>query len=75
VAETTLHEGMAEERRRREAAERERDDLREQLYARSGQQGAHEVAEEQQGRGRLRSATGGAQEGARSPWWRRMFSS
>jgi hypothetical protein len=58
---------MAEERRRREAAERERDDLREQLYAPSGQQGAHEVAEEQQGRGWLRSATGGAQEGARRP--------
>ena len=34
MAETTLHEGMAEQRRRREEAERERDDLRRQLYAR-----------------------------------------
>ena len=33
MAETTLHEGMAEERRRREEAERERDDLRRELYA------------------------------------------
>jgi hypothetical protein len=72
-AETTLHEGMAEERRRREAAERERDDLRGQLYARSRQQGAHEAAEGQQGRGEPRSATGGAQGGARRPWWRRVL--
>ena len=72
-AETTLHEGMAEERRRREEAERERDDLRGQLYARSRQQGAHEAAEEQQGRGVSRPAAPGAQEGARRPWWRRMF--
>jgi hypothetical protein len=35
MAEATLHEGMAEERRRREEAERERDDLRRELYARS----------------------------------------
>jgi hypothetical protein len=55
---------MDEERRRREAAERERDDLREQLYARSGQQGAHEVAEEQQGRGQTQSAASGTQGGA-----------
>jgi excisionase family DNA binding protein len=33
MAETTLHEGMAEERRRREDAERERDELRRELYA------------------------------------------
>jgi excisionase family DNA binding protein len=32
MAETTLREGMAEERRRREEAERERDDLRRELY-------------------------------------------
>ena len=73
MAETTMHEGMTEERRRREAAERERDDLREQVHARSRQQGAHETAEEQQGRGQPQSATGGAQEGARRPWWRRVF--
>jgi hypothetical protein len=34
MAEATLHEGMAEERRRREEAERERDELRRELYAR-----------------------------------------
>jgi hypothetical protein len=73
VAETTLHEGMAEERRRREAAERERDGLREQLYARNRQQGTHEAAEEQQGRGQPQSATGRVQAGARRPWWRRML--
>ena len=73
VAETTLHEGMAEERRRREEAERERDDLRGQLYARSRQQGAQEAAEEQQGRGEPRPDAPGGQEGARRPWWRRMF--
>ena len=33
MAETTLHEGMAEEQRRREGAERERDELRQELYA------------------------------------------
>jgi hypothetical protein len=73
VAETTLHEGMAEERRRREEAERERDGLRRELYALREQEGAHEAAEEQQGRGRLHPATGGAQEGARRPWWRKIF--
>jgi hypothetical protein len=34
MAENTLRDGMSEERRRREAAERERDDLRRELYAR-----------------------------------------
>src|SRR5215217_1059871 len=33
MAEFTLREGMAEEQRRREKAERERDELREELYA------------------------------------------
>jgi DNA-binding Lrp family transcriptional regulator len=73
MAESTMHEGMAEERRRREDAERERDDLRQELHARSRQQGAHETAEEQQGRGEPHSATGGAQERTQSPWWRRIF--
>ena len=73
VAETTLHEGMAEERRRREEAELERDDLRRELHARGSKQGAHEAAEEQQGRGQPHPAAGGAQEGARRSWWRRMF--
>jgi hypothetical protein len=103
MAEATLHEGMAEERRRREEAERERDELRRELYARrepresletvEGSSGgvehtsyavdvheraqeatkAHEAAEEQQGRGQSQSATGAVQEGARRPWWRRIF--
>ena len=72
VAETTLHEGMAEERRRREEAERERDGLRRDLFARSRQQGAHETAEEQQGRD-PRAAAPGLQEATRRPWWRRVF--
>ena len=73
MAETTLHEGMAEERRRREEAERERDALREQLYARSRQQGARETAEEQQYRAEPRSNVPGPQTSARRPWWRRVF--
>jgi excisionase family DNA binding protein len=73
MAEATLHEGMAEERRRREEAERERDGLRRELFALRGREETHEAAEEQQGRAQPRSAAGGAQEGARRPWWRRMF--
>jgi hypothetical protein len=73
MAETTLHEGMAEERRRREEAERERDDLRLQLNVRSRQQEAHGTVEEQQGRRQPQSAAGGAQEGARRPWWRKVL--
>ena len=73
MAEATLHEGMAEEHRRREEAERERDGLRRELFALRGREEAHEAAEEQQGRAQPRSAAGGAQEGARRPWWRRMF--
>jgi hypothetical protein len=34
---------------------------------------AAEAGDEQQGRGEPHSATEGAQEGARRPWWRRMF--
>jgi hypothetical protein len=73
MAEATLHDGMAEERRRHEEAERERDGLRRELFALRGREEAHEAAEEQQGRGQSPSAAGGAREGARRPWWRRMF--
>jgi len=74
MAESTLHEGMDEERRRREEAERERDDLRRELYALREPRGAPETAEEQQGRAEPRPATGEAQEGGvRRPWWRRVF--
>jgi len=75
MAESTLREGMVEERRRREEAERERDDLRREVHARGRQQETHEAAEELQGRGQHRSATAGAQGGSRRPWWRRMFRS
>src|SRR5215213_3680146 len=73
MAESTLREGMAEERRRREEAERERDDLRRELQTRGRQQEAHEAAEEQRSMGQPQSATGGAQGGARRPWWRRVI--
>jgi hypothetical protein len=74
MAEATLHDGMSEERRRREEAERERDGMRQELHAlRRQQQEAHDAAEEQQGKGQPQSATGGAQQGARRPWWRRVF--
>jgi excisionase family DNA binding protein len=75
VAETTLREGMSEERRRREEAERERDGLRRELFALRGREASHEAAEGQQGRGQPQSATGGAQADAQRPWWRRMFGS
>jgi type IV secretory pathway VirB10-like protein len=83
MAETTMHEGMAEERR--EEAERERDELRRELYARSREvPEAAETGEEQQGRGEPRPAERGAQETseslagrgsgtARGSLWRRLF--
>jgi hypothetical protein len=74
MAEATLHEGMAQERRRREEAESERDGLRRELFALRRREEAYEAAEEQQARGQPQSATGGAQEGARPrSWWRRML--
>jgi hypothetical protein len=36
---------------------------------------AHEADEEAPERAEPRPATGGAQEGVRRPWWRRMFGS
>src|SRR5919107_29577 len=51
MAESTLRKGMAEEQRRREEAERERDDLRRELYALRGTRESPETGEEQQGRG------------------------
>jgi chromosome segregation ATPase len=73
MAETTLREGMAEERRRREEAERERDKLRRQLYARREPGESPETVDEQQGRGQPRSDAQGPQGGARRPWWRRVL--
>jgi hypothetical protein len=74
MAESTMREGMDEERWRREEAERERDELRRELFALRQQPGASETAEEQQGRGEPRPDAPGPQEGAqRRPWWRRVF--
>jgi hypothetical protein len=72
MAEVTLHEGMAEEQHRREEAERERDELRRELYAHKTPE-SPEPGEEQQGRGEPHPATGEAQQGVQRPWWRRIF--
>ena len=75
MAESTLHEGMAEEQRRREEAERERDELRQKLYAPREPRQSPEPAEEQQGRGHQPpSDTPGAPEAVqRRSWWRRII--
>src|SRR5215216_3099399 len=78
MAESTLHEGMAEEQRRREEAERERDDLRRELHALRGPRESPEPGEEQQGRGEEpHSATVESQEGVQRSTgrslWRRIF--
>ena len=75
MAESTLREGMAKEQRRREEAERERDDLRRELHAlRDLRESSRTVAEEQE-MAEPNSATGGAQEGVQRPWWRRLIGS
>jgi hypothetical protein len=73
MAESTLREGMAEEQRRREAAERERDDLRRELFARREPRESPETVEEEPERVEPHSATGGTQEGVRRSWWQRWF--
>ena len=73
MAESTLHEGMAEEQRRREEAERERDDLRRELYALREGRESPQTVEELQGRGQPYPDAPGAQEGVQRPWWRRWF--
>jgi hypothetical protein len=73
-AQSTLEEQLAEERRRREAAERERDDLRRGLYARREPLESPETVEEEPEGAEPRPAAGGMQEGAqRRPWWRRII--
>ena len=76
-ASSTLRDDLAEERRRREEAERERDDLRLELYAlvNAPREAPQTVEEEPETvvDPRTGSEAGGAQEGAQSPWWRRMF--
>jgi len=73
MAESTLREGMVEERRRREEAERERDDLRRELYALREARKSPETVEEERERAEPRPAPGETQEDVQRPWWRRMF--
>src|SRR5215207_10177316 len=74
-AQSTLEDDLAEERRRREQAEREREDLRRKLEAlREPPQGAGTL-EEAPERAQPQSAAGEAQEAAQRPWWRRVFGS
>jgi hypothetical protein len=78
MAESTLHEGMDEERRRREEAERERDALRRELFALTEARESPRSAEEQQeGRGhphsdRVESPAAVHRSTGRS-LWRRIF--
>jgi hypothetical protein len=74
MAESTMREGMDEERWRREEAERERDDLRRELLALRRRRESPETVEEEPERAEPRSATGEAQEGTESrPWWRKLI--
>src|SRR5215213_300672 len=73
MAESTLREGMAEEQRRREEAERERDELRRELVPPGEARESPQTAREEPARAEPRPATGGAQEGVRRPWWRRII--
>ena len=74
MAESTLHDGMDEERWRREEAERERDELSRELYALRQQQreSPQTVAEEPEG-AQPRPDAPVPQEGIQRPWWRRVF--
>jgi hypothetical protein len=73
MAESTLREGMAEEQRRREEAERERDDLRRELFPPGEARESPQTAREEPARAEPRPNRVEAQEGAQRPWWRRMF--
>jgi hypothetical protein len=61
-AQSTLQEGLIEERRRREEAEREREELRRELFAIREPRPSPEPLEEQQGRGQPHSDAPGPQE-------------
>ena len=74
-AQSTLEDDLAEERRRREEAEREREDLRRKLEALRERPRGTGTVEEAPERAQPRSAAGEAQEDAQRPWWRRMFGS
>jgi hypothetical protein len=73
MAESTLREGMAEEQRRREEAERERDDLRRELFALREARESPQTVGEGRERAEPRPDAPGDQEGVRRPWWQRWF--
>jgi hypothetical protein len=73
MAESTLREGMAEEQRRREEAERERDELRQELYALTEAPEATETVEEETERTPPPPTTVEDQEAVQRPWYRRWF--
>jgi hypothetical protein len=73
MAETTLHEGMVEEQRRREEAERERDALRRELFALTEARESPQTVEEEPDRAESHPNRVESQEPVRRPWWRRMF--
>jgi hypothetical protein len=73
MAESTLHEGMAEEQRRREEAERERDDLRRELFARREPRESPQTVGDEPERAAPPSGVREAQEGLQRPWWRRIW--
>jgi hypothetical protein len=73
-AQSTLQEELIEERRRREEAEKERDELRRELFAIREPRLSPEPLEEQQVRGQPHSAAPGTPEVVqRRPWWRRKL--
>ena len=72
-AQSTLEEQLVEERRRREEAERVREELRRELQAFREAREIPETVEEAPDRTEPRSATRGAQEGVRRSWWRRVL--
>ena len=74
-AQSTLEDDLAEERRLREEAEREREDLRRKLEALRGPPQGAGTLEEAPERAQPQSAAGEAQQGTRRPWWQRWFGS
>ena len=74
-AQSTLEDDLAEERRLREEAEREREDLRRKLEALRERPRGTGTVEEAPERAQPRSAAGEAQEAVQRPWWRRVFGS
>jgi excisionase family DNA binding protein len=66
-------EARTEERRRHDTLMAQLMQRIPELEAPPGERESPQTAEEQQGRGQPHPATGGAQEGVRRPWWKRVF--